>query len=330
MALYELREIVIERESRRILELPTLDVDAHEITALLGPNGAGKSTLLETLAFLLPPAQGSLCYDGRLLDAGNRADLARRVGLVAQRPYLFDRSVRANLLLALSIRGVPSAAARRRADATLERLGLLPLAARAARALSGGEAQKVAIARTLVLAPEVLLLDEPFSFLDVAAVDDLKMLLGGFRDLGARAVVFTTHDEGLALALADSTLRVIDGHVMRANLSNLFTGKLDVARHDFTTGAVVIHVSDHVTHGTRIAIDPAHVVLSTARLDSSMRNALPGRVVALAEQAGDILVTVDVGLRLQVLITHAGAAAQTLQPGAPVWASFKSNAVRVF
>lgn len=330
MTLYEFRGVRLGRGGHDVLSLPSLDIAGDTITVLIGGNGAGKSTLLLALAFLLAPAQGSLRYAGEEVTADRRADFARRVGLVSQQPYLFDRSVRDNLLLALAIRGVARAEARRRADATLDRLGVLSLRARAARELSGGEAQRVALARTLVLAPEVLLLDEPFSALDSPSVAGLEASIADFRALGARAVVFTTHDERIAFALADATIEVANGTATPRAPSNRYRGTLDATRHVFDTGAGLVHVPDHIVDGTRIAIDPAHVVLSEAPLTSSMRNALQGTVLSLAEHGGEILVTVDAGLRLHALVTHEAVRAQSLRPGTPVWVSFKSNAVRVF
>lgn len=207
-ALYALRGVALQRGARVVLEVPTLDLQANTVTAVLGPNGAGKSTLLEALACLLLPARGTLHYDGTLLTPGNATLLARRLGYVAQQPYLFERSVRANVTLGLRLRGASRVEAGQRADAMLERFGLAPLAGVRARELSGGEAQKLALARTLVLSPEVLLLDEPFTALDAAAAADLRALLRNPRALGARAIVFSTHDETLAAALADVTVRL--------------------------------------------------------------------------------------------------------------------------
>lgn len=330
MALYELRALRLARGAREVLALPALDIDEGVVTALLGPNGAGKSTLLEALAGLLAPAGGVLRYDGAAVDDGTRASLVRRVGYVAQQPWLFERSVRANVELGLRLRGMSTASARPRVDEALQCLGLTALAARPARQLSGGETQRVALARALALAPEVLLLDEPFSALDATSAADLKTLLRGFRALGLRAVVFATHDEKLALALAEVTLRLADGHAARDVRANVFAGTFDPAHHCFLVDGVAIHVGDHVTGGTRVAIDPAHVVLSTVHLESSMRNAFDGRVVTLTEQGGEVMVTVAGGLPLQALVTHETVAALGLVPGRPVWASFKSNAVRVY
>jgi tungstate transport system ATP-binding protein len=329
-ALYRLTGIRVARGGRTVLDVDDLVLEDGGITALVGPNGAGKSTLLEVLAFLLTPGAGRLAFDGMAVSAANMQACARRVGLVSQNPYLLDRSVAANVRLGLSLRGVSRQATVARVEDALDRLGLAALAERHVRQLSGGEAQKVAIARMVALRPDVLLLDEPFSYLDSTATAELAALIADPSQLGARKIVFTTHDELLALKLAANVVNVVAGRADRGSLLNLYSGRLDHARHSFDTGRLVVHVGDHVTDGTRIALDPAHVVLSSTRLESSMRNVFPGRITSLVEHGGEVLVTVDAGLRIHALVTHDAVLAQRLQPGAATWVSFKSNAVRVF
>ncbi len=329
-ALYRFQGVRVQRGERLVLDLPALDLGADGITALVGPNGAGKSTLLEVLAFLLPHGTGDLRFAEMPVTPALRAAFGRRAGLVAQRPYLFDRTVRGNVMLGLGLRGLTTALAAARTDDTLARLGIAALAERHAGSLSGGEAQKVAIARTLALEPEVLLLDEPFSHLDAGAIDDLVALIASLPDLGTRAVLFSTHDSDLAARLTSTIVNLVDGCAGLGALPNFFDGRLDAGEHIFDTGRLRVHVPDHVQRGTRIAIDPAHVVLSQTRLESSMRNVFQGRVLSLAEHGGEVLVTVDIGPRLQALVTHDALAAQALRPGGGIWVSFKSNAVRVY
>lgn len=328
-ALYELREVSVMRGDRMVLQIAQLSIDRDCVTAFVGPNGAGKTTLLELLAFLRTPASGTLSFDGDEVDRAHAAAFRMRVGLVPQNPYLFDRSVRDNLLLGLKVRGAPRRLAEHRVDQTLERLGLTRLSRRHVRSLSGGEGQKVALARTIALQPEVLLLDEPFSYLDAAAAEDLAALIANFSALGARAVIFTAHDELLALRLADHVINVVGGRADHGSLLNLYKGSLDTQRHLFDTGHLLIHVADHIAHGSRIALDPGHVVLSRSRLESSMQNTFPGRISSLREQDGEVLVTVEAGLRVHARVTHRAVSTQRLRPGVEVWVSFKSNAVRV-
>jgi molybdopterin-binding protein len=330
IALYRLEKVLVRRQGRAILNIETQEIAAGGITALVGPNGAGKSTLLELLAFLSTHDTGDIYFRGEKVVLSHDAGPQRKVGLVPQHPFLFNRSVRGNVELALQLQGHSKKLTRCRAEIALDRFGLMPLASRHVRALSGGEAQKLAIARTMALEPEVLLLDEPFSSLDAHATDDLAQLMATLPSRKTGKIIFSTHDQILASLLAQQVIGVIGGHTQEGVLLNHYTGHLVPRQHTFDTGRLLVQVADQVTHGSRIVIDPAHVVLSARRLESSMRNEFRGRVTALAEQGGEVRVTIDAGEILHALVTHETVHALGLQPGGVAWVGFKANAVRVY
>jgi ABC-type nitrate/sulfonate/bicarbonate transport system ATPase subunit len=199
-ALLELRGVEVHAGSRRILEVPRLAIHAASTTAVLGANGAGKSTLLRTAGALLTPRVGSVLLDGVPAAEG---DVRRATAAVLQRPLLRRGSVRANAETGLRFRGVPRAVARARAEAWLARLGIAHLAERQAHTLSGGEAQRVSLARAFAVSPRLLLLDEPFAGLDAPTRGEL---LADVRELLAEtstAALLVTHDRHEAAALAD-------------------------------------------------------------------------------------------------------------------------------
>jgi len=328
--LYSLKDVKVRRQGRLILNVDAQAIAEGGITALVGPNGAGKSTLLELLAFLSAPNEGEIRFKGEWVSAAKRTPHHRDVGLVPQRPFLFDRTVAANVELALRIQGHAPLDVQRQTDATLARLGLAPLASRHVRGLSGGEAQKLAIARILALEPAVLLLDEPFSYLDAHATEDLAELMSTLTSTRTGKIIFSTHDHLLAARLAQQVIGLIGGRTQEGMLLNHYPGHLDPDRHTFDTGRLVIQVADHVRNGSRVVIDPAHVVLSARLLESSMRNEFPCRVTALAEQDGEVRVTLDVGECLYALVTHETVQRLGLRPGVAAWAGFKANAVRVY
>ena len=178
-----------------------LELRAGEVVALLGPNGAGKSTLLDGLAGALEPTAGTIVRGGR-------------VALGLQAPDLARRSVVANLTLALAWWGVPRGERVRRALEALRLMGAEHLAARPAAALSGGERRRVHLARTLAVAPDVLLLDEPFAGLDAdARATLLEDAVSALRS-ATRATLVVVHDRAEAWALADRLLIMIDGQVV--------------------------------------------------------------------------------------------------------------------
>ncbi|QBF32415.1 ABC transporter ATP-binding protein [Thalassococcus sp. S3] len=177
-------------------------------TVILGPNGAGKSLLVRLMHGLLPPSAGQILWDGALMSASARTAQA----LVFQRPVMLRRSVLANLRFALAARGVGG---RERTRLSLEALALAQLetlAHRPARVLSGGEQQRLAVARALVCKPRLLLLDEPTSSLDPASTAHIETLINRAHESGV-TVVMVTHDQGQARRLADDVIFVQGGHV---------------------------------------------------------------------------------------------------------------------
>ena len=208
----KLRDIRHRRGGREVLEIDELDVGAGERLAVLGPNGAGKTTLLRLMAGLEAPSAGTVELDGtRTVHAD--AELRRRIGYATQRAGLLSTSVQRNVELPLRWRGAGREARHTAALEALRRLGVEHLADRPAPALSGGEAQRVSLARALALEPQLLLLDEPAAGLDAEArrsfLDDLAALLAD-RSI---TVVHVSHRPDEALRLADRVAVLVDGAV---------------------------------------------------------------------------------------------------------------------
>lgn len=209
-----LEVIRVTAGKREILNVERFDVAAGEVVALLGPNGSGKSTLLRTGALLIEPSAGTVrLFDTEPRGRGQRTLLRRRTASVFTDPTLLDMSARANVEVALGIRGVAREARRRQAEAWLERLGVLPLAGARPHTLSAGEAQRVALARAFAVEPELLFLDEPFAALDF---DTRARLVGDLRELlssSQAAAVIATHDRSEAELLADGVAVLLEGRV---------------------------------------------------------------------------------------------------------------------
>jgi tungstate transport system ATP-binding protein len=191
-----------------------LAIQKGEVLAVVGPNGAGKSTLLLTLARLLKPERGEIKFNGQQASAESDTVYRRRIALVMQDPLLFDASVFENVASGLKFRGIAKDEIRRKVPLWLERLGVGHLAQRRAGQLSGGEAQRVSLARALVLEPQLLLLDEPFSALDPPTRSHLLDDLGALLKETATTTVFVTHDLPEAAQLA-SRMAVIIGNRLR-------------------------------------------------------------------------------------------------------------------
>ncbi|MCV7150230.1 sulfate/molybdate ABC transporter ATP-binding protein [Mycolicibacterium pyrenivorans] len=196
-------------------------LDSGEVLAVLGPNGAGKSTLLMMIAGLLRPDEGRIALgDTVLTDTGTGTFVpphARGVAMLSQRPMLFPHmSVAANVGYAPRCRGESRAAARAAARRWLEAVDAAQLADRRPGQLSGGQAQRVAVARALAAEPRLLLLDEPMSALDVTAAPALRRLLREILRGDGRTAIIVTHDLLDALAIADKLVVVEGGHVVES------------------------------------------------------------------------------------------------------------------
>lgn len=179
------------------------------ITAIIGPNGAGKSLLLRLCHGLILPSRGRVRWAGPG-DAGGRS---RRHAMVFQRPVMLRRSARANILQALTVAGLGRKERLDKADAALARFGLTELAAQPARLLSGGEQQRLAIARAFALSPDVIFLDEPCAHLDPGATRQIEEMLRALEGEGITLVI-TTHDLGQARRLARQILFLHNGRLM--------------------------------------------------------------------------------------------------------------------
>lgn len=203
---------------KALLTQVSLAVPRGEKLLVLGPNGAGKSLTLRLAHGLIEPTDGRVVWAGA---AGGEARAGRRHAMVFQRPVLLRRSARANLDHALSLQGLSRIERRERAEEALSRFGLGHLAERPARVLSGGEQQRLAMARAWALRPEVLFLDEPTAALDPSATRAIEEMIETFHAEGT-TIVMTTHDLGQAKRLASAVAFLHHGRLVETAPAQAF------------------------------------------------------------------------------------------------------------
>ncbi|HAD37367.1 MAG TPA: ATP-binding cassette domain-containing protein [Gammaproteobacteria bacterium] len=194
----------------------SFSLGARGRTFIVGPNGAGKSILLRLCHGLLSPTTGTVRWA-----SGSSRQQRQRQAMVFQKPVLFRRSARANVEYALSVRGVAKKDVRQRADDALEATGLTGIAHRQARVLSGGEQQRLVLARAWALRPRVLFLDEPAAHLDPAATAAIEDVIEQISNAGSK-IIMVTHDLGQVRRLADEVLFLHQGQLLEQTASEDF------------------------------------------------------------------------------------------------------------
>lgn len=355
----EARGLQVRRGGTRVLDVPALDLRHGEVLALMGPNGAGKSTLMLALAGLLPPSEGQVSHRGTpLRSRADREAFRRRTTMVFQDPLLFDTSVLKNIASGLRLRGLPEAERHDRSAAWAERLGLGRLLLRPARQLSGGEAQRTALARAFVLQPEILFLDEPFSALDARTREALTADLGHLLAETGTTAVLATHDQGEAVRLAHRLAILQGGRVVQLGgvrevmnhpedpFVATFVGMETLLKGTVATrqdGLVTLRLGKGATQREVLALGeaepgqvawvgvrPEHVLLSLqSDSTSSARNAFPGTVTKVIPQGPFFRIELDCGFFLCAFVTAQSLSELGLQPGRAVVAAFKATAAHL-
>lgn len=229
------RNLRLTRRGKPLLDVSGLSFAAGRCTAVLGSNGAGKSLLLRVLHGLMRPDSGEIGWSGAPDSPGTRAQT-----MVFQRPVLLRRSVEANLAFAHRAAGGARAERSHAVADALTQARLTPLAKSPARRLSGGEQQRLALARALLVKPQLLFLDEPTASLDPVSTLAVEEQIASARDQGV-ACVLVTHDQGQARRLADDAVFLHAGQIAEAGLAaDMLTNPKSPATRAFLRGEIYL------------------------------------------------------------------------------------------
>lgn len=228
-----LRGVTLTVGGRRLVDSVDLNLDARQLTIVMGPNGAGKSLLLRLMHGLIAPSAGTIFWQGQAASEETR----RRQAMVMQRPVLLRRSVAANIDFVLAARGRADTGLR---DRLLDRVSLLEKSQQPARRLSGGEQQRLCVARALATEPDTLFLDEPTSSLDPASAAIIESIVLDTQHAGTK-VVLVTHDTGQARRLAGDIVFLHHGQLIEHTRADaFFAGPQSAQARQFLAGKLVL------------------------------------------------------------------------------------------
>ncbi|MBS3771480.1 MAG: ATP-binding cassette domain-containing protein [Bacteroidales bacterium] len=347
----ELKNISKSFDGFRIRDID-LRVEVGDYYVILGKSGAGKTLLLEILAGLIVPDEGMIELEGRDITKQRIQD--RPMGLVFQDHAIFPHfTVFGNIAYPLKRRGFSGSEIDSRIKDLAETMQITHLLNRYPDTLSGGEAQRTVLARTLAFGPRLLLLDEPLSSLDVQFKKELQALL---RELNRRGqtIVHVTHDYEEALALANR-VGVMQGGtlVQQGDIDRVFRNPKSKFIADFVGiknfyHAVVEPISgkkhklarindhtafyvldDKIQGEAILTLDAQNVIISRERLESTALNNFKGTILEIIPTHNGLEVVLDIGVKLAVMISHDSFNRLNMRKDMSVWAGFKASAIRV-
>lgn len=355
MSLLEVVDLSHSYGGREVLKGLNLGVGKGEVFALIGPTGAGKTTLLRIMDLLDVPGAGEIYFDGKCIPRSGkrRFEIRRRISFIHQKPQVFNLSVYDNVACGLRWRGEKKNRIADKVDSILEMVGLEGYKNRKARTLSGGEAQRVALARSLVLEPEVLLLDEPTANLDPISTAKIEQLISDVARRHNTTMIMATHDMSQGQQLSSRIGVLLDGKLAQTgNATDIFRSPQSeqvarfVGMENILEGAIIANnegvvtvdiggnaiqaVSNYpVAQEVYACIRPEDITLALSTTQSSARNSFHGKVTQATTLGPISRFEVDCGFRLVALVTRLSAEELNLQVGREVYATFKATGVHI-
>ncbi|MFW6109766.1 MAG: ABC transporter ATP-binding protein [archaeon] len=337
MSLYVLRGVT--KNYGEIKAIRGIDLEiSDEILGIIGYSGVGKTTLLKILAGLETPTQGTVEYKDTLITPDNVRVLRKNATMIFQTPKFLRGDVYTNIAYGLRLRKIPEQEIRERVEKTLDEVRLSGFETRYARNLSGGEQQRIALARALVLDPEVLLLDEPTSNLDSGNASIINDILR--EESKSRIVIIATHDLPQVQNLADRVLFLENGVIMEEGIpekveamtrftENIFPGITTIKEgvNVVNVNGVGIKFTEPAVGRVTVHVRPQDIIISKETFESSARNQFVGSIVGIEEKNGVVLVSVDAGIIFKVQITRKSFDKMGLNLGDEINITFKASSV---
>jgi len=334
-----------------ILSDISLSIKDGEYFILLGPTGAGKTVLLESIAGLYPIKSGELWLRGKEV-TGTQPE-KRKIGIVYQDHVLFPHlTVKDNITFGLRMRKTKAVEINKGLERVVSLLGIDKLLHRKPDTLSGGEKQKIALARAIITQPELLLIDEPLSALDPQTREGVQQQLRQLHKALRITILHVTHDFEEAIALGERIAVIGEGQLKQvgtpqeifrrpnsefvarfAMTRNIFSGNAEKGNNGDTllqiNGTQIVIASD-VCGAHNASIRPEDIIISTEPIKSSARNCLCGTITQVLDKGSILYITVDVPPQFSCMVTRHSFEEMELQEGKRVYLTFKASSVHLF
>jgi len=347
----ELKDITKNHGDITALDHVSLKVRQEEIFTIAGPNGSGKTTLLRIMAFIDTPTSGEVHFNGVKVNDENRGQIRTKCTMVFQKTALFNTTVYKNIAYGLKLRGFSKKEIDERVKDVLGLVKLDGYEKRLAKKLSGGEQQRVSLARALVLDTELLLLDEPTANLDPKTVSIIEETVSRVNRERKNTVVMATHNLFQAETITKRAALLLGGKIVEigtsqeifrtpskhlasfARLENVFSGTSRILEE----GTSLIDVDDGVeieaalrkSGKVSVFVRPEDIILSRKPISSSARNVFKGRIVEISDLESVVRLRVDAGKQFVVQITKRSFNEMQLNVRSEVFLTFKASSVHV-
>ncbi len=349
-----IENVKVSRNGKLVLNIPEFKLEQGEIISLIGPNGAGKSTLLHSVLMLTKFETGKIFFNNKhVSSSGEILNFRRSVSMVLQEPLLFSGSVFYNVATGLKFRGMNRADIKPVVEKYLDMFGISHLSKRSSNEISGGEARRVSLARAFALKPELILLDEPFSALDVpireSLIDDLEKVL---KDTKTSALI-ATHDRNEAMRLSDKISVINNGTIEQTASPEIlmsfpvnefvasFAGTETILTGDFVSGkngivkvnvnGKTFEIPGSVKSGSvTFCVQPENIIISTGiKGKSSVRNNFKGKIYKIIPSGFFYKIYIDCGFNLISYITKDSLNNMKIKQGSNVVASIKATSIHI-
>jgi tungstate transport system ATP-binding protein len=329
----------------------SLEVKEKEIFTVLGPNGSGKTTMLRIIASIDEPTSGEVFLDDEKINDKNRSRARRRSTMVFQKTALFNTTVYKNVAYGLKLRGYPRKEIDEKVKEALSLVKLRGYEGRHAKKLSGGEQQRISLARALVLNTDLLLLDEPTANLDPRNVSIIEETISRVNREFDTTIVMATHNMFQAETLTKRVALLLGGKMAQigapqeilgspsinlasfARLENVFSGNSKILRQETSIIAVddrvEIEAATKKSGKVTIFVRPEDIIVSKKIMSSSARNVFEGKIVEVSDFGPVVKLRVDAGKEFLVQITKRSFVEMRLNVGSKIFLTFKASSVHL-